>query len=383
MNDYYQMENDEMYVNAYDISVAPNDFNIMTINDLIENKVIAMPSFQRNYVWDRKRASKFIESLILGLPVPQVFLYQERRNRYSIIDGQQRLLTVYFFIKQKFPRIGKRKFLRKVFDDYGDIPNEILQDKDIFQDFKLQFPKFENGEKNLLEGKKYLTLTDAQRTAFKLMTMRCMTIRQNSPENNDSIYEIFSRLNTGGMNLSPQEIRGCLYRSDFYKMVYDLNSDPNWRALVGRKEEDDKFRDVEIIIRSFALLHSHKTYAGSMLRFINKFSKDAQDFSEEQIIRFKELFVRFLSVCRDIETNHFQTKSGSFNISLFDSVFVAVAEKLEALGVEDAKITQQSFDALKANKDFQYAITHSTSHADTVRKRLDLARQILYFSNSE
>ena len=99
MSEYYDMQNDDSSVVSYDISIIPNDFNVLTINSLIESNIISMPAFQRNYVWDKKRASRFIESLILGLPVPQIFLYQLERNRYSIIDGQQRLLTIYFFIK--------------------------------------------------------------------------------------------------------------------------------------------------------------------------------------------------------------------------------------------------------------------------------------------
>ena len=106
MAEYFEMQNEETSIISYDISVIPNDFNVMTINSLIESGVISMPAFQRNYVWDRKRASRFIESLILGLPVPQIFLYQMDRNKYSVIDGQQRLLTIYFFVKQRFPRSG-------------------------------------------------------------------------------------------------------------------------------------------------------------------------------------------------------------------------------------------------------------------------------------
>lgn len=105
--EYYDMQTEETSIISYDISVIPNDFNVMTINNLMETGIIKMPAFQRNYVWDRKRASRFIESLILGLPVPQIFLYQKERNQFSVIDGQQRLMTIYFFAKQRFPRNGK------------------------------------------------------------------------------------------------------------------------------------------------------------------------------------------------------------------------------------------------------------------------------------
>ena len=378
MPEHYEMQDEETSVVSYDISVIPNDFNVMTINSLIESGVISMPAFQRNYVWDRKRASRFIESLILGLPIPQIFLYQVERNKYSIIDGQQRLLTIYFFVKQRFPRSGKRTFLRKVFDENGNIPDSVLSDNEIFQDFKLQFAKQENGAPHPLNNKKYHTLDVAQKSSFDLMPIRCMSIRQNRPEDDGSIYEIFSRLNTGGLNLSPQEIRGCLYRSDFYKMIYSLNSEPCWRDIVGKKEEDDKFRDVEVLLRSYALLYDGELYSGSMIRFLNRFSKEAQGFDGEKIEQSKKLFFDFISVCADIDKKDFLTRTGSFNVSLFDAVFVTISEKILADGIEQAAITQDAFDALKKDENFKNAITHSTSHVESVKTRLRLARKYLY-----
>ena len=378
MSDYYEVQDEETSIISYDISVIPNDFNVMTINSLIESGVISMPTFQRNYVWDRKRASRFIETLILGLPIPQIFLYQVDRNKYSIIDGQQRLLTVYFFIKQRFPRSGKRTFLRKIFDENGKIPEAVLSNNEYFQDFKLQFAKLESGEPHPLNNRKYYTLDVAQKSAFDLMPIRCMSIRQNKPEDNGSIYEIFSRLNTGGLNLSPQEIRGCLYRSEFYKLIYDLNSEIRWRELIGKREEDDKFRDVEILLRSYALLYDGASYTGAMIRFLNRFSKEAQTFDAGKIEECKTIFYDFLNVCSSIEKKDFQTKTGSFNVSLFDAVFVTVARKILTEGVEKASITQAAFDALKSDEQFKSAITHSTSHVESVKTRLRLACKYLY-----
>ena len=378
MPDHYEMQDEETSVISYDISVIPNDFNVMTINSLIESGIISMPTFQRNYVWDRKRASRFIESLILGLPIPQIFLYQIERNKYSIIDGQQRLLTIYFFAKQRFPRSGKRTVLRKIFDENGKIPDNILSDNELFQDFKLQFAKQENGEPHPLNNKKYHTLDVAQKSSFDLMPIRCMSIRQNKHEDNGSIYEIFSRLNTGGLNLSPQEIRGCLYRSDFYKMIYALNSEACWRNMVGKKEEDDKFRDVEVLLRSYALLYDEALYSGSMIRFLNRFSKEAQAFDEEKIEQSKNIFFDFMRICEDIDKKDFLTKTGSFNVSLFDAVFVTIAERILSDGIENASITQAAFNELKDDEDFKTAITHSTSHVESVKTRLRLARKYLY-----
>ena len=378
MADYYDMRDEETSIVSYDISVIPNDFNVMTINNLIESGVISMPAFQRNYVWDRKRASRFIESLILGLPIPQLFLYQQDRNKYSVIDGQQRLMTIYFFVKQRFPRAGKRAFLRKVFDVDGMIPENILSDNTYFQDFKLQFAKLENGAQHPLNNKKYHTLDSSQRSAFDLMPIRCMSIRQNKPDDSSSIYEIFSRLNTGGLNLSPQEIRGCLYSSAFYNMLYHLNQDEQWRKLLGKKEEDDKFRDVEILLRSFALLYDQELYTGSMAQFLNNFSKKAQKFDSVEIQKNESLFHSFLQICTPIDTKYFLSLTGSFNVSLFDAVFVVVARMIQEKGIEKSNISQRSFELLREDAEFKQAITHSTSHVDSIKTRVRLAKKYLY-----
>lgn len=381
MAEYYELQERETSIIPYDISTIPNDFNVMTINSLIESGVISMPAFQRNYVWDRKRASRFIESLILNLPVPQIFLYQMDRNKYSVIDGQQRLLTIYFFVKQRFPRKGKRTFLRKEFDKNGNIPDNVLANNEYFQDFKLQFAKQEDGTQHPFNNKNYHMLDISQQRTFKLMPIRCMSIRQNKSEDTGSIYEIFSRLNTGGLNLSPQEIRGCLYTSQFYDMLYSLNSNEKWRVLIGKKEEDDKFRDVEVLLRSFALLYDKKNYKGSMVQFLNRFSKEASNFDEKKINEYKQVFYDFLTICEDIDPKEFLTKTGNFNISLFDAVFVVVAEKIISSGINSSNITSKSLYSLKNDVEFKKAITHGTSHVDSVKIRLHLARKYLYGLN--
>ena len=123
----------------YDMSVIPNDFNITTIFNLIDSGAVEMPVFQRNYIWDKKRASRFIESLVLGLPVPQIFLYQRSRNKFLVIDGQQRLLSVYYYVKQRFPLPEKRAELRKIFDLNNGFSDDVLLNDIYLQYFKRIF----------------------------------------------------------------------------------------------------------------------------------------------------------------------------------------------------------------------------------------------------
>lgn len=362
----------------YDISIIPNDFNITTIFNLIDSGAIEMPMFQRNYVWDKKCASRFVESLILGLPIPQIFLYQKYINNFFVIDGQQRLLSIYYFIKQRFPLTEKRAELRKIFDDKNCIPNEVLNDDNYFQDFKLNFAKMESGIENPLQGLKYSTL-GRYKSSFEFMTIRCMVIRQNEPKEDDSsVFEIFSRLNTGGVNLNNQEIRACLYYSDFFRMLNKLNENKIWRKLYG-KAEDKKFKDVEIILRSFALLCNGRNYKGTMNTFINKFAKEAMEFSKEKNIYLFNLFESFMMACKDIPRETFITNKGNdINASLFDSIFAVMAgECYHKHELISFVINPVNINSLKEDSSFKESITHSTSHSTSVHTRLNKAREYL------
>lgn len=360
----------------YDVSVFPSDFTIAAIFSLINSGAVSMPVFQRNYVWDRKRASRFIESLILGLPVPQVFLYQKALNKFLVIDGQQRLLSVYYFVRQRFPLPEKRAELRKIFDDNNGIPEDVLSDDKYFQDFKLQLPKTEDRGKNPLQGLKYSTLGIYD--SFEYMTMRCMAVRNNNADGDDrAVFEIFSRLNTGGVKLGSQEIRACLYYSEFYRMVCRLNQNSIWRALCG-KPEDSRFRDTDILLRAFALLCNGEQYNGSMNAFINRYTKEAMDYSSDDIAYFCNLFESFMEACRELPRELFTTRKGKLNAALFESVFVVAAgECFKNRSLVTGKLQQESISKLKADPEFAEAVTHSTSHTKNVARRIEKAREYL------
>jgi len=269
----YAEDGDDTQIIEYDISAAPNDFDILTIYSFLESGAVRIPAFQRNYVWDLRRASKLIESLILGLPVPQVFLYEVDRNQFVEIDGQQRLMSIYYFKKQRFPRQEKRSELRSIFDKNNQIPDQTLHDDRYFENFRLRLPDSLPNQKNRFSRLSYATL-GAYQTQFDLRTIRNVIIKQNVPEGDDSsMYEIFNRLNTGGVNLKPQEIRTSMYHSDFYNMLYQANSKPTWRYILANEEPDVHMKDVEILLRGFAMLIDAENYSPSMVRFLNQFSR--------------------------------------------------------------------------------------------------------------
>ncbi len=137
---------------------APPPGGQLTLHNLVESGAVRIPGFQRNFVWDQVRASKLIESLILGIPVPQLFLYEQSRNRFLVIDGQQRLMSIYYFIKRRFPKKERRVELRMIFDKEGKMPEEVLHNDVYFDDFTLKLPETLPNKTNKFNGLNYSTL---------------------------------------------------------------------------------------------------------------------------------------------------------------------------------------------------------------------------------
>lgn len=385
--DWIEVEEDEeedLPVKEYEITASPNDFNVLTIFNFIESGAVKIPGFQRNYVWDIKRASKLIESLIIGLPIPQIFLYEESKNNFLVIDGQQRLMSIYYFLKGVFPRKEKTAELRRISEANGELPPEILADDKYFSKFNLHFQESLPGYKNRLQGLNYNTLADDQ-LSLNLRPIRNIIIRQNvpNPETEDvassSMYEIFNRLNSGGVNLTPQEIRMSLYHSKFYDMLYKLNLDPRWRAILGIQEPDLHLKDVEIILRAFAMLFDGTAYTPSMARFLNSFSRTSRKFDDATLSYLQSLFQNFLASYDGLSQRPFHgRKSGKFNISTFEAVFTAQVnapfrEKSEYVW----PITQDSLERLVQDGAFIEASQEKTTSKAHVKTRLERAKEVL------
>ncbi len=374
----YELEED-IEIKEYDITSTPNDYNIATIFNLIDNGIIKMPPFQRNYVWDIKRASKLIESIILGLPVPQVFLYERGKNNFYVIDGQQRLLTIYFFVKQRFPNKEGRDILRDYLTGSEKIDSAILAEDKYFSNFVLKLSNPVPTEVNKFDKLKYETLGEYKHTFEYLRTIRTVVIKQNEPDDQDSsMYEIFNRLNTGGQNLTSQEIRMSLFYSDFYNMVLKLNKYVEWRKILGQEVVDLHFKDIEIIARGFAMLFMHEQYQATMNRFLNKFSKLANRFDDETINYLEQVFIHFINCCSGLKDKAFCNSNGKFSISLFESVFVAVCEEsFKQKQFARGKILQESIEVLKKDSEFALANKEGVSSKKNVEVRMRRAKEII------
>ena len=376
---YDDVEEDVDDFVEYDITATPNDFNLSTLISYMDAGALVIPGFQRNYVWDIKRASMLIESLIRGLPVPQLFLYEAERNKFLVIDGQQRLMSIYYFFKQRFPRQNSRPHLRAVFQKYGHIPRETLDDNNHFSDFRLHLPVNEPGKSNRFHGADYDSLGESQRQ-LNLRPLRNIVIRQNSPSDDDSaMYEIFNRLNSGGERLRPQEIRLCLYHSDFYDMLERINTESVWRRFIQNNEPDLHMRDIEMLLRVFAMLVDSERYAPSMIKFLNRFSKDAKSNTSERNKYLERLFKSFLKASEHLSDDTFINKgNGRINIALIEAVFFAACKGSHAKD----ELVKRALDAeriqeLKTDAEFVTAASVSTTSRNNVNIRLQRGMAIL------
>lgn len=355
-------------IKIYDLITYPSDFTVSTIYEKLNNGSIAIPPFQRNYVWDIKQASKLIESLIIGLPVPQMFFFEEN-EKSLIIDGQQRLLTVFYFMHGRIPKQNKRASLRKAIIERGNLNEELLSDNEYFVDFKLKLSN--NDELNGLSFEKL----DKYKEKFKSRPIRIIHIKQLAPNEQDresSMFEIFDRLNTGGSNLSDQEIRMNIHYSNFYKMIDEVNLNPIWRKLLGKEELDLRFKDFEILLRYFAVANSFDEYKSNMKMFLNNFSYKAKSFSVEKIVSLKNEFVLFLN---SFDLNEETTVDRKiFQIGALEAIFFVWLEKYKTGNV--VQITVDVGNTIKEEiSNLQKA---NTTSKDSIQDRIEIARKWIH-----
>jgi hypothetical protein len=218
------------------------------------------------------------------------------------------------------------------------------------------------------------------KTSFDLRPIRNVVVKQNMPSEDDSsMYEVFNRLNTGGINLRPQEIRTSMYHSPFYDMLYRVNINPGWRRLLRTPEPDLHMKDIEILLRGFAMLVDSRTYTPSMVRFLNRFSRKCEKHSPEQNAYLESVAESFLAACTQMPEDAFiNKKNRRFNIALYEAVFTAASEKaLTERRVLQGQLDNAQVARLEVDEEFQKASLEGTTRTANVEKRLERARAIV------
>ena len=319
----------------YEILNYPADTTLEGYRQQQNDGILELPKFQRKFVWNQVKASKLIESFLIGLPVPGVFLYKPRdSSTLQVIDGHQRITSVVSFLNGT---IGEKKFrLKGVADAWLDKTFEELDEKDQFK--------------------------------LKQAVMRSTIIQQLDPMDDTSIYLIFERLNTGGMNLNPMEVRRCVSHGSFIDFVDRLNKYPAWRKCINKPKIDQRFRDVELLLKVLAFCESRENYDKPAKVFLNKYTADNRNRKN-----LDDLEERFNNAC-DSVMNVFDEKPfhlrGRLNQAAVDSI-------LSTIMTLNSRPNSDSFKNLFEDEEFVQGTTRNTSDNLEVGLRLQAAARHL------
>lgn len=333
----------------YDITSYGIDFDVEGLVKRFSRGDIFIPPFQRNFVWKLPESSRLIESLLLGLPVPGIFLAQESDSgKFLVIDGQQRLKTLKFFFDEVFN------------------PVEGESRRRIFRLNKVQ-PQF--------EGKTLSDLDNRDRINLENSVIHATVVKQDSPDDDDtSIYHIFERLNSGGRKLQPQEIRSAVYHGNFIDRIRDLNKHESWRSIYGRV--NDRMKDQELVVRYLAMMASHEFYEPPMREFLNRFVKRNRQATCPNLIRDISHFKQ----CTDLFLNSIQGRPfrrvTAINVALYESCMVGLTTKINRDGIPSESYVRNKYKELLGNEEFDILISQATGNKPSVLNRMKIAIDI-------
>lgn len=317
----------------YTVTSYGADMPVDGIVSRLDRQHIVIPDFQRGFVWSQAQASRFIESLLLGIPVPGVFLFKDPGNgKLLVVDGQQRLRTLQAFHAGLF---NKRQF------------NLV-------------------GVGQGFAGKTYVTLAGPDRRHLDDAVVHATIFQQDEPQDDrSSMYVVFERLNTGGTPLQPQEIRDCVYQGQFSVLLTELTGNSSWRAIYGDRNRRKK--EEEIILRLLALYYDLDAYKRPMKKFLNDFMERHRDLEGLGALELRRRFESVVQIVEKTLGPKALRPDRGLNVALLDAVFVGLARRLDSGGVPDPGKLRQAHQELV--EDFREGKLHTEGTTDEARVR--------------
>ncbi|OAH63402.1 hypothetical protein AYJ66_01145 [Dietzia cinnamea] len=335
---------------ARQVVYSGQDFDVEGLVRRLERGDIAVPrfghedssletaGFQRGFVWRKPQMDRFIESLLLGFPIPGIFLVRQADQRYLVLDGQQRLITLSRFYSGLHE---KREFALK------------------------------NVSKRFI-GLTYKSLPDElRRTLDNSFIQATIVDTDGSQSSLDSVYQIFERLNSGGTQLTPHEIRVALYAGDLVEDLESLNKLPAWRQLYGPRSP--RIRDQELILRIVAMYVRSDQYSRPLKTFLNDFASDYRNPSGQEIQDAARLFMSAAETLLDGPGPRALRKSSpQVNSAQTEAIFVGLMRRLKSSEIGREELAR-ALESLTDNKQFNSATSRSTADEEQVSTRLRLA----------
>ena len=363
-------ENNDSYVNddLYNISSWGADFSYRELISMYKDADLVKPELQRKYVWGKLEASRFIDSVLLGLPIPSIFLAKTEDNKMLIIDGYQRIMTIYDYVRGLWS--GDEKIFK--------LSN--VKEKINYRWRNLAFSE----------------LSDSEQRKIRTTTIHAIIFEQKQPKDGDtSLYQIFERINTSGRSLMPQEIRNCVYQGSLNSLLFKLNINSIWRKLFGNEQEDSRMRDLEFILRFLALnqnsiLESEKSNI-SLKKILNEFMGNKINNSTSKILEFEYDFIQTLESVNsqfsdiafyNVQSNDLTTLRKRFYPTIFDSIMIAtsIARKSGVIVNHPNEIARLN---LLRDKDYRKYCSEGTMLTEHIKGRVNLALKHLYNIENE
>lgn len=336
-----------------DAVLHSSDWTVETIVSQLKRKNIDInPRFQRRDAWDSGKKSRFIESIITGLPIPQIVLAERKgeRGRYIVLDGKQRLLSLLQYT-------GNAEGPRNAFALSGlEVRTDLARKK---------FAHLES-DPNL----------EADLNAFNNYTIRTVVIR-NWPDT-EFLHLVFLRLNTGSVKLSPQELRQALFPGDFSNFVDDWSADsPVLHELLGRSTADPRMRDVELLVRFLSFHYFINNYRGRMKGFLDIATGELNENWPRMEGDIRYVVDKFAAACQAIMeifgVDKAARKEGSrsFNRAIFDAlVFYAIDDRIRAAMLGNQSSTRDAYSATLRLEEFAQAVESDTAGTPNTHARL-------------
>lgn len=310
-------------------------------------KLILNPDFQRKYKWDKKgwvRASKFIESCLMRIPLPSCYFAEDQEGRHIVIDGVQRLTTISKFMNNEFALEGLTTFKE-------------------------------------LEGKKFSEL-GTYKSELEATTIRCIVLRK---ENDQAlIREIFSRLNQGAVSLSEQEIRHALYHGKFDKLLSKLAASPTISNF-GKGPSSSVLKDgregEEQVLRFFALDGDLQGYSDRLSTYLDNFMQAQIDIDQKQCDKFEHQFNQSLSNCLTVFGNDAfidRSKERSRQSMVYYDLLMGSLGKMSPVQVKKSKLKiRTAFLELCKSAAFQKTLSGGLQNKSSILKRREIWKTLL------
>ena len=339
---YIDLLEDDVNSRRYSLTSYGADYSVQSVVQQINAKLIYVPDFQRQFVWSREESSRFIESLLLGFPVPGVFLAHDSSGKLLIVDGQQRLLSLYYFYSGVLR--GEKFSLRGVAPD--------------------------------LEGKTYTTLSYDDKVSLDNQIIHATIVKPDNPvADREGIYLLFERLNTGGAKLTGQEIRSSLYYGAFNDYLNEVVTHEAWANIFGFS--NDRFKSQELVLRFLAFYFGRTAYELPMSSFLNDFMSANRNFEKHSQQEIHDLLFPALILMNDALGRRAFRLGGGINAAVFDSVMVGLASRLKSDRLNPGQ-TREAYNALLLDESYLNAVRTGTAHKASVEARMQAATR--YFA---